>query len=111
MESKVISLIRKAYHDHGVKIFVLTLGYKDEKKANSEVSDYARALDNLAYELDILIFISTGNLDISHLAENNGACGSCIKVIICVYDYWRQRRIIANTGIDYTNDGKFFIMI
>ncbi|MHB8853513.1 MAG: S8 family serine peptidase [Ignavibacteriaceae bacterium] len=73
MESKVISLIRKAYHDHGIKIFVLTLGYKDEIKTNSEVSDYARAFDNLAYELDIIIFISIGNLDISHLAENNGA--------------------------------------
>jgi|YelNatPaOPRAMG01_1025707.scaffolds.fasta_scaffold12873_3 hypothetical protein len=72
MESKVISLIRKAYHDHGIKIFILTLGYKDEIKANSEVSDYARALDNLAYELDIIIFISIGNLDISHLAENKG---------------------------------------
>ncbi len=72
MESKVISLIRKAYHDFGTKIFVLTLGYKDEIKSNSEVSDYARALDNLTYELDIIIFISTGNLGLTHLAANNG---------------------------------------
>jgi len=39
---------------------------------NSEVSQYAMLLDNLAYELDILIFISVGNLDLSHIYNNNG---------------------------------------
>ncbi len=79
MESKVISLIRKAFQENGIKIYVLTLSYKDEIKINSEVSDYARALDNLAYELDILIFISTGNLDISNLTENNGTSANLIE--------------------------------
>ena len=72
MESKVIDLIRKANEEHGIRIFVLTVGYMNEIIPNSEVSDYAYAFDKLAYELDIIIFISVGNLDIRHLYENDG---------------------------------------
>lgn len=32
------------------------------KNYNSDISDYAYVLDELAYRYDILIFISTGNL-------------------------------------------------
>lgn len=62
-ESEVIRLIRKAHTEHNVKIFVLTIGYEENKKINSQVSNYAYLLDLLAYSLDILIFISTGNHD------------------------------------------------
>ena len=33
------------------------------KNYNSDISAYAYVLDKLAYELDILVFISAGNLD------------------------------------------------
>lgn len=72
-ETEVVRLIRKAHTDFGVRIFVLTTGYEDEKKINSEVSPYAYLLDNLAYELDILIFISVGNIvSPPHIYQNNG---------------------------------------
>lgn len=72
-EAEVIRLIKKAHSELGVRIFVLTVGYDHEKKFNSEVSSYAFLLDKLSYELDILIFISVGNLDLSHLYKDNGA--------------------------------------
>ncbi len=72
MESRIFSLIRKAHGELNIRIFVLTVSYLECIKINSEVSDYARALDRLAYELDILIFISIGNLDLRNLSENNG---------------------------------------
>lgn len=59
--SKVIELIRKANADHSVRLFVLTISYGDHKEYDSVISDYAYALDMLAHELDILIFISVGN--------------------------------------------------
>lgn len=62
-QTEVIRLIKKAYTDHGVKIFTLTIAYTTPKTENSNVADYSYALDMLAYELDILIFISVGNND------------------------------------------------
>ena len=61
-EMAVISSIRSANHKYGVKIFVLTLGYINPLSDNSNISNYALSLDSLANELDILIFISTGNI-------------------------------------------------
>jgi len=58
---QVTSLIEKAYAEHGVKVFVLTIAYTDFKKYNSSISDYATALDLLSHKLDILIIISVGN--------------------------------------------------
>jgi len=61
-QSRVIELIKKAYFEYGVKIFTLTIGYADfPLNDNEEFSSYARVLDQLAYELDILIFISSSN--------------------------------------------------
>lgn len=58
----VVDIIRKANQELGVKIFTLTIGYTDfPLKDNQEFSSYAMALDQLAFELDILIFISTTN--------------------------------------------------
>lgn len=61
-QSKIINLIRKANSQYGVKIFTLTVGYSQFPIAdNDEFSSYATALDELTYELDILICISTTN--------------------------------------------------
>lgn len=61
VESDVIKLIKKAYSELGVKIFVLNISYENPKEVNSSISAYAYNLDLLSYELDILIFISVGN--------------------------------------------------
>lgn len=60
-ESEVVRLIRQAHEQYNVQIFTLTIGYIAYKKNNEDFSSYAYALDKLAYELNILIFISTGN--------------------------------------------------
>lgn len=62
-ESEVIRLIRMAHMQYGVQIFNLSIGYIDYKKNNQEISEYAYALDKLCNELNILIFIATGNND------------------------------------------------
>lgn len=53
--------IISAYNDHDIRIFNLSMN-SGSKNYNSDISPYAYILDTLAYELDILIFISTGNL-------------------------------------------------
>ena len=61
-QSRIIELIKEAHFEYGVKIFTLTIGYADfPLQDNEEFSSYARMLDQLAYELDILIFISSSN--------------------------------------------------
>lgn len=61
-QSKIVEIIRKAFEEKGVRIFTLTVGYTYfPLKDNQEFSSYAMALDELACELDILIFISTTN--------------------------------------------------
>lgn len=54
--------IRDAYRKYGIRIFNLSMA-AGCKNYNSDISAYAYVLDQLAYELDILIFISAGNLD------------------------------------------------
>jgi hypothetical protein len=58
---KIVSLIRKANKEFNVKIFTLAIGYEENKKYNELIRDYSYHLDLLSRELDILIFISTGN--------------------------------------------------
>jgi hypothetical protein len=54
----------------GIKIFTLTIGYSDFPLLdNQEHSSYATALDQLVFELDILIFISTTN-NCSNVTDN-----------------------------------------
>jgi hypothetical protein len=60
-ESNVIKLIRDANAKYGIKIFTLTIAYTIPKEDNSSQSDYAYALDTIANELGVLIFISIGN--------------------------------------------------
>lgn len=62
-ETEVVKLIRRAHEQYNVQIFTLTIGYISHKKNNEDFSSYAYALDKLAFELNILIFISTGNND------------------------------------------------
>lgn len=71
-QQKTIDLIKEAHYQYGVKIFTLTVGYsKYPLKNNQEFSSYAASLDELAAELDILIFISTTNnvFDISNTRD------------------------------------------
>lgn len=70
-ESDVINLIRKAKFEYNVRIFTLTIGYSDYKKHNEKISNYAHALDELSYELNILIFISICNvIESEHFFDN-----------------------------------------
>lgn len=56
------SAIKDAHKNYGIRIFNLSMT-AGCKIYNSDISAYAYVLDKLAYELDILIFISAGNLD------------------------------------------------
>ena len=56
------SAIKDAHKNYGIRIFNLSMT-AGCKIYNSDISAYAYILDKLAYELDILIFISAGNLD------------------------------------------------
>lgn len=89
-ESEVIRLIRDAHRQYGVKIFTLTIGYKRHKKYNEEVSEYAFALDSLAYELNVLIFISAGNMfDLSYYD------GKRVRIIDYPYHFEEERTNIT----------------
>lgn len=58
----VIDVILEAKRDFpSVKLFVLTISYEQHRQDNQLISDYAYRLDKLAYELDVLLFISTAN--------------------------------------------------
>ncbi|MEZ4991917.1 MAG: S8 family peptidase [Saprospiraceae bacterium] len=60
--SRVIDLIRKAHNEFNIKLFTLTITENHRPKSdNEEISKYAYLLDKLAYELEILVFISVGN--------------------------------------------------
>lgn len=63
--SDVERMIREAHRQYDCKLFTLTVTFDQPLKENSNISEYASTLDKLAYELNILIFISTGNCDVS----------------------------------------------
>lgn len=62
------SAIEKAYSKN-IRIFNLSVNSNQQKEYNSDISTFGYMLDQLAYDLDILIFISTGNLDIETINE------------------------------------------
>lgn len=68
-DSDILNAIRSAKSNYGTKIFVLTISEQDSKKTDATVSAFAYSLDLLAHELDILIFISAGNVDSSHFFD------------------------------------------
>lgn len=79
-QTDVIEFIKLAHYEYGAKLFTLTVGYDEALKFNSDVSDYVYSLDLLAYELDILIFISIGN------AEYYDVINGVVKDIPDLYD-------------------------
>lgn len=65
----IVNAIKEANEIYGVRIFNLSLNEPFAKEYNTTFSDYAYLLDKLAYENDILIFISAGNVDSQYLKE------------------------------------------
>lgn len=65
----LLKAIKQAHVEHGVRIFNMSLVLDSPKKYNDAFSDFAYELDVLAYNLDILIFISVGNFDSQALHE------------------------------------------
>lgn len=61
--------IRRANREHGIRIFNLSLNDPMPKGYNKGFSDYAYLLDKLAFENDLLIFISVGNISEQRLKE------------------------------------------
>jgi hypothetical protein len=59
--SDVERLIRQANAEYQCKIFTLTILFDHPLKNNESISEYAYMLDRLAFELDIIVFISSGN--------------------------------------------------
>ena len=68
-DTTILETIRAVHNERGTKIFVLTISENDFKNTDDSVSAFAYSLDLLAYELDILIFISAGNVHNSHLFD------------------------------------------
>lgn len=64
----LLEAIKAANHNHGVRLFNMSLSFY-HKKYNESFSDFAYELDKLAYELEILIFISVGNFDDTALID------------------------------------------
>jgi len=65
---KLINAIKQANIEKGVRILNMSLVFYP-KKYNESFSEFAFELDKLAYELDILIFISVGNFDSNALRD------------------------------------------
>lgn len=65
-DTRILETIRSVHSEKGTKIFVLTISEQNHKSTDSSVSAFAYSLDLLAHELDILIFISSGNVDTSY---------------------------------------------
>ncbi len=67
--SKMIEAIKDANLNHGIRLFNLSLNDPLPKPYNSNFSDYAFLLDKLSHELDVLIFVSVGNISETRLKE------------------------------------------
>lgn len=72
-DNQILNLIRKVNTEKAVRLFVLTVTDADSKKNNETHSAFAFSLDKLAHELDILIFITSGNISMDYFfdASNN----------------------------------------
>lgn len=66
---QLVEVIRQANSNHGIRLFNLSLNDPLPKGYNKSFSDYAYLLDKLAFENDILIFISVGNILEQRLKE------------------------------------------
>lgn len=68
-DKQILDLIRKVHTEKGVRIFVLTVTDFNSKKNNEPHSAFAFSLDKLSHELDILIFITAGNISIDYFFD------------------------------------------
>ncbi|WP_156305779.1 S8 family peptidase [Sphingobacterium endophyticum] len=60
---RLINDIISARKLHGVRIFNMSLVIPNAKKYNSSYSQFAYELDRIAFQYDLLIFLSVGNFD------------------------------------------------
>ena len=60
---RLINDIRDAKRNHGIQLFNMSLNIPSAKRYNDSYSQFAYELDKLAYEEDILLFLSVGNFD------------------------------------------------
>lgn len=67
--NELCEAVIRAHVDHGVRIFNLSVNESTNKSYNSSISNYAYCLDKIAYQYDLLILISAGNLDIDDIKE------------------------------------------
>ena len=66
---KLLSDIRFAKQKYGIRIFNMSLVIPGAKKYNETYSQFAYELDKLAFEEDVLVFISVGNFNDISLKE------------------------------------------
>lgn len=66
---RLIKDIKEAKLKYGVRLFNMSLNIPSPKKYNDTFSQFAYELDKLAYEDDILIFLSVGNFDKNSLED------------------------------------------
>jgi len=66
---QLLNDIRDAKRNHGVRLFNMSLNIPSAKLYNDTYCQFAYELDKLAYEEDILIFISVGNFDKDSLRD------------------------------------------
>jgi hypothetical protein len=60
---RLLNDIRFAKNEYGIKIFNMSLVIPNAKKYNETFSQFAYELDRLAFEEDVLVFISVGNFN------------------------------------------------
>lgn len=70
-DKSIIDLIRQVHQEKGVRLFVLTVTEAISKKKNESFAAFAYALDKLAHESDLLIFISAGNIGLEHFFDTS----------------------------------------
>lgn len=66
---RLINDIRDARRKYGVRLFNMSLNLPSAKVYNDSYSQFAYELDKLAYEEDILLFLSVGNFDMASLND------------------------------------------
>lgn len=66
---QLLNDIKDAKRQHGIRLFNMSLNLPPAKEYNDVYSQFAFELDKLAFEEDILIFISVGNVDADYIRE------------------------------------------
>jgi subtilisin family serine protease len=66
---KIIHDIREEKRANGTRIFNMSLNLVYSKKYNSSYSDFAYELDKLAFEEDLIVFLSVGNFAMNSLQD------------------------------------------